>query len=632
MKPSVKKKTKANKSVTGFYYFLFISIVVVIPLIYLKSTTDPDIAPRLLALSIVALIFSVFVLVGGKRNRILLDFLRLALFPVFTLYLLWTILSITWAVNPSEGLFEITKTFLSLLLLLLFVTVFSRLEKAFEFLIKSILISSVIATSIGLYQYFMNVPGLSGYKQFMALYEIKGLMAHKNQYAISLFLMLPFVLSGILFLKSWWRIISGYSTLMVLVLIILIQTRSVWVALIISALAFSFLWILTNFRIKQFVKKQTLKRVVIIGGIFLVTGVVNFIFVQKSGAGDLLKSRVGSIFDSKSRNNQSRQKIWSATMKMAAEHPVKGVGAGNWKIDIIPYYTPKYGSFYKNWRRPHNDFLWVLSEKGLVGLILYLLLFFIILYYGVKVIFREKEKHQQTSIMLLTSAMIGYMIIALFTFPLERINHQIYLMMIMSVIIYYYYQPTSEKHKIKNINLTLIIGLLMLTLSVGSVYYAFMLLKSQFYIEKLYDAQSRGRTQRVVVLADKAFSPLITIDARTLPIFIYRGMANMELNKPKQAYIDFQKALKYFPGNIGVMSNLVLVSLQLNKTDEAIQYMDKSLSLFYHNDNILYNRAYVYYQRHQYKEAYLTLLGHGTANQKKDYKMLMRAIKRHIDK
>ena len=73
----------------------------------------------------------------------------------------------------------------------------------------------------------------------------------------------------------------------------------------------------------------------------------------------------------------------------------------------------------------------------------------------------------------------------------------------------------------------------------------------------------------VFVLADKAFSPLTTIDARSLPIFIYRGMAN---------------------------------------------------------------KAYVFYQRHQYKQAYLTLLSHSTDNQKKDYKMLMRAIKRHIDK
>jgi hypothetical protein len=69
----------------------------------------------------------------------------------------------------------------------------------------AVIISSLIATFTGLSQYLKEIPGTSGSELFRALYEVNGNMGHKNQYAISLFLMLPFVLYGIYKLKKIWR-------------------------------------------------------------------------------------------------------------------------------------------------------------------------------------------------------------------------------------------------------------------------------------------------------------------------------------------------------------------------------------------------------------------------------------------
>ncbi len=75
-------------------------------------------------------------------------------------------------------------------------------------------------------------------------------------------------------------------------------------------------------------------------------------------------------------NLQIRQIFWDHSFQMHAEHPFTGVGPGQWRI-----YFPKYGLEGMNPSvaegitsevRPHNDFIWVLSELGYVGLALFL--------------------------------------------------------------------------------------------------------------------------------------------------------------------------------------------------------------------------------------------------------------------
>ncbi|MEZ5147879.1 MAG: O-antigen ligase family protein [Bacteroidales bacterium] len=53
------------------------------------------------------------------------------------------------------------------------------------------------------------------------------------------------------------------------------------------------------------------------------------------------------------------------------DHPVTGVGAGNWKIAVYPYYGRFQPSVYRHWRNTHNDFLQISAEKGLGGFVLF---------------------------------------------------------------------------------------------------------------------------------------------------------------------------------------------------------------------------------------------------------------------
>lgn len=626
-----KQKAKAQKiSKPIDLYFFLATTIVLIPLITSTQTMDSNLAPRLLAVGIVILGFTLFNIFKPAAQKPKFEYLSLLIFPVFGLYFLWSIVSLIPAINPAEGTYDIVKTFLSLALLIYAVQIFIEYKSAFSLLVKGVIISAVIATSIGLFQYFDKVPGNAGYQLYLSLYEIKGLMAHKNQFAISLFLMLPFTLFGVFNMKKWWWWLSLYSTLLILINIVILQTRSVWVATVVFVISLGILWF-AFFKKNKFKSYAGLyKKALAVAGILVVVMAGSYFIFQKSGTVQMVNYQVSSLFDTKSDNNQGRLKMWESTWNLSKENLFMGVGTGNWRIAIVPYYQTNYGADYQNWRRPHNDFLWVLSEKGIPGLLLYLLIFIMLATYGFKILLKEEEKDNRLIGLFLISGIVGYLVIALFTFPLERINHQIYLMIMMAVLISIYYKKQKQTVSKKS-RLFLWISLLTLVFSIFSVYYAGTLFKSEKNVKKILEASNRNNQQKVIKYADEAFSIFTTVSYNAMPIPIYKGLAYMSLQKNKQAYQEFQTALKYFPTHIAVLSNLAIVSSSMNDNKKALSYLRQSLDLYPTYETSLYNMTNVYYRQKEYEKAYVALLSCNSKKVSKDYDRFMRVLMQRVN-
>jgi len=587
-------------------YFLLLSTILVIPLIFSKKTLDPDLGPRMLAVGIVILIISVFYITRPAKVKPDFGFVNLLIFPVFALYFLVSVFSITQSINLTEGLFDITKTFLALGLLIYATQLFIANKNYIVILAKMVIVSSVIATSIGIYQYFVNIPGNTGPDLLKILYNVKGLMAHKNQFVISMFLMLPFTIYGMLRFNKFWFALSSLQTLMIILNIVILQTRSVWVATVVFGAIYLVLWIIFKSKNKEVKSTISFKQSIIAGVIILVVISGSALIFKKTGTVDLLQHKVSSLFDSKSHDNQGRLKMWESTWHMSQDNFLFGVGAGNWKISVLPYYNANFGSNYQNWRRPHNDFLWVLSEKGIFGFILYLMIFVIIAYYGIKVILRESDKDKFILAALIISGIGGYFIVAMVTFPLERINHQIYLTIMMSVIISMYYKSLGKSAYGEKLYKGLLIGIIIL--SVGSIYYSSIMIKSEIYGQKLVAAKNAEKWKKVVLYADKAITPLTTIDSYSMPIHLHRGVANVKLNNRKEAFEDFKIALNNFPTQIAVLNNLAIVSAEMNNLDNSIMYFKKALEIYPNYKMSSFNLVKAYYKNKEYEEAYIALL------------------------
>lgn len=610
-------------------YFLVISAIIIIPLIFSSKTSDPNLAPRLLALGILVLVMSVFNITKAVKKRPDFSFIRMMVFPVFLLYLIWSLVALSQAVNPAEGSFDTIKTILFLSLLIFASQVLINNKEGFSFLVKAVIVSSVIATSIGVFQYFKEVPGNTGYDLLLALYKVKGLMGHKNQFVISLFLMLPFTMYGVFSFKKWWWRLSLYTTLMIFLNIVILQTRSVWVATLIFMLSFGFLWFF--FSTKNKLKSSgMIKKLAIVVVVLVIVGLGSFLIFQKTGTLNLLKYKVTSLFDSKSHDNQGRIKIWEATWDLSQDNLVFGVGAGNWKIAVIPYYTVNHQSKYKNWHRPHNDFLWVLSEKGVLGLVLYLLLFLTVMFYGFKILFKETDKDKLLITALLLSGIGSYLVIALFTFPMERINPQIYVIIMMAGVISVYFKSKDISKPLEG-KFYVSIQLTALVISLVSIYYANILINSEITTNKIHEAINAKKQRKVIEYSDKAFTKFTTVSFNAMPFHIYKGIANMRMKKYKQADKDLQTALGYFPNHIAVLSNLAIVSAERNNSKKAISYLEQSLELYPNFDDALYNLVNIYYRDKEYQKAYVTLLSCNTQKPHRDHANYLEELKSRVD-
>jgi putative inorganic carbon (hco3(-)) transporter len=67
-------------------------------------------------------------------------------------------------------------------------------------------------------------------------------------------------------------------------------------------------------------------------------------------------------------SNKFRLQIWDAGWRMIKDHPILGVGAGQFPT---AYGTIYAGKFHTAWMNPHNLFLQVTAELGIVGLLVF---------------------------------------------------------------------------------------------------------------------------------------------------------------------------------------------------------------------------------------------------------------------
>lgn len=607
-KKDTKQKTIEQKNSLE-YYLSVLLFIIIIPLTYSNKTPDPTI-PRMLYWGISIFVITIITYINYKNKKLDPGFLKLWVFPVYFLYFLISIASLTQSINPAEGLHDLSKTFLTLFSLVIITFVFNQQADFKSFLVKSVVLSSFIATTLGLYQYIKLTDGNTGREFFLALYQVRGLMAHKNQFAISLFLMLPFSIYGLLEFKNRWRYLSLVSVIALLISFVLIQTRSVWAASIAFIIIFGLTYLFSNHG-KTFgrINLKSKKVLVLLTIVVLSAAMSALILFQKSNAIGVLKYQVNSIFDFESDNNKGRLQIWGSTYKMSTDHMLLGVGSGNWKISIIPYYSEKFENKYQNWRRPHNDFLWIMSEKGIFGLLSYLLLFILIAFYGIKTLFSQTSNENKIFTRLMLAGVSGYFVIAFFTFPYERINHQIYLTLIMGGIVSIYYKSVVVS-KTQPTSLTIIKLLVPLVLLGFSVFYASVFFKSEIYINKYTEERKNKRPDwnKLSEYSDKAFSPFTTLDSKQIPIHIYKGVSKMKLGEKQASLSDFKTAYKYHPNSPAVINNLGYAYSQVGEYKKAISLFKKALQVFPGNEDGIVNLANAYYLDKNYIEARKTLL------------------------
>jgi len=312
-----------------------------------------------------------------------------------------------------------------------------------------------------------------------------------------------------------------------------------------------------------------------------------------SGFLNTLKDKANVTQFAESRSAKERVVLWKNSMELIAEKPLLGHGAGNWKIHF-----PRTGlgeltraSFYDAFfLRPHNDYISLFSELGVLGF----LLFVFILITPLIWYFRTESASRSLRLKLLAATLFGFMAVFFFDFPKERIEHQLYLALVLAL----FSLETREVEK-RNLpfaipKLPVIIGLA--ALLIWNCYSGYQRYDGDKYVNQIFAANERGQWKKMLKLTKKSRNPFFTVDPISNPIDWFAGVSQFQLGNEKEAEVLLKRAMEAHPYNHKVRNSLAGVYNRNKNYEKAIEYYEAALELNPFYENAILNLAITNYQ------------------------------------
>ncbi|MAQ31880.1 MAG: hypothetical protein CMD26_04015 [Flavobacteriales bacterium] len=559
-------------------------LICFLPLIVSFKTADPVLTIRFLFLSITLIIVCVLKIVLKARynkhifnNNIILLYLGfLTIYSVSLIYNGYT----------SQSIYEILKLLIFIILLIYLVQ--NIIQYGYKYLLRSITIFSLLTSFLYFFQLSLSDNLGMGFDM------IASTMGHKNLLASVLFLSLPFIIYNAFYGKKIWKYLAVISIILTLIIFRLIQSRAIILSLILFITSLIFNYRNTIFSFKKIKWIISVLLICIIGILFI---------PNPDNRTDTLAKKIQRTVNFQ---ESPRFHLLKSTLKLIKENPLLGVGPGNWKIEIPKHqlYTSdklevKYLKGISFAQRPHNDFLWITSEGGvLVGLIY--IIIFLILIRDSYLLSKELKNKETLLYALIFSTLIGYGFISLVDFPFERISHNTLFAIITAVII----SINIKKQKINYIKKSQIISYLFLIIIIFTTYVASIRHQGSVHAKKIEQFRATQNWNGIVSEYKNGYNKyFFTIDQTSTPLDWYVGLAYFNKNNIDKAFVYFNNAYILNNSHIHVINNLATCYELKNNSNKAINLYESGLKLFPSFKEIRVNLAAIYFNQKKITKA-----------------------------
>lgn len=277
---------------------------------------------------------------------------------ILAMFTTWLLVASAYAEHSSDISFE--KAF-DIVKILVFCFLISRLFRLQDQLMQYAWVSSI---SVGLLSFWGVLQGLSGNYRLEELWGVGG----SNILGSMLVLMAPFIFANVLdsTLPSRSRLIFLACAVFTVLCIIYTDSRGAFLGL-----GIGMLMLLVQLR----------QRIQLLGAFVLIA------LLASPWLPDAYFSRIATIFSPPEQLDSSaaaRPVLWRIAFLIWQDHPIMGVGLGNYSAEKEGYATrvaeievsEEIATLIFNQpRMPHSLYFCLLSEIGSVGLALYLILF-----------------------------------------------------------------------------------------------------------------------------------------------------------------------------------------------------------------------------------------------------------------
>ena len=389
--------------------FIGIFAVLLIPIISLNNLAFPFITGKAFTFRILIEILGgiwLLLAIADKKYRPRFSWLLVAVLSFISVILIADI----FGINPYRSFwsdFERMDGLINLLHLILY-----------------FLIAGTVLTTKKIWNYFFNTTiGVSVLLSLLGLLQLAGMMGINtdagrldstigNAAHFGIYVLLHIFLT--IFMIIRWqgnpkgRYVYGAIALLHTVILYFTATRSAMLGLLGGVFVATVLIALLerNNKILRKVAISTILGIILlIGGFILVR---NQPFIQQSP----ILSRFAGISLAGAKD-QARYYLWSMAIKGFKERPLLGWGQENFKIVFLKHYHPALYNDEIIFDRPHNVVFEWLIAGGLLGMLGYLSLFGVVIYY---LWFSKKGDWSVVEKSILTGFLAGYFINGLFLF------------------------------------------------------------------------------------------------------------------------------------------------------------------------------------------------------------------------
>lgn len=306
--------------------------------------------------------------VGIFRN--IFRFPRMQLNLAIGVFVLFGFLSMLFSTSYPLSLEGFFFKLLELVMIYFMVASIVKDRRSLNKVLLTILASIILITIDAIFQYVKGVDFLRGYYLYgtplwdvsQRGFRVQASFGNPNTFSGWLTIMVPLSVSYIIVGEELWlngsgidkkwkiiiRSILSIVTLLLLWCLFLSYSRGAWLAIVLSVFFMMIIW-----------KSKKLFITVLLSGVILFFPFANTV-----------KTSISTLFNKGYEPTVFRYAAWQIAVNIVKDHPFLGCGLNTYSV-VAPGYkdtVPEYETVEKITRYPHNSYLHLAAESGLLGL------------------------------------------------------------------------------------------------------------------------------------------------------------------------------------------------------------------------------------------------------------------------
>ena len=492
-------------------------------------------------------------------------------------YLAACSVSLMVATNVSAGFTDVFRTLGSFLVLCLCLLVLPLDPGWRRRLLEMAVVATLAAVTVAAWEIAPLVAAGTLSRRDLETAFLDGMMSNVNLFAGYLLLLVPWCLGAAAEFRGAWRGVAAATGLAAVATLAVLQSRAAWLAAAVAAVT----GLIVILRHRQVLGVPPGVRRPLIAGLAALP-----LAAVVGGGLALTDTPVGRAIDRLviSRPHQAggpsdggRSMVWGIAADMIAEHPLTGVGAGNFTLRMHDSFgSDRLGATLDftnlssdNWIQPHNDFLWVFAEKGLPGIVSFGAVFILALLAIRSVLTGAPTTTDARLAVASLVALVAHLVFSAFDFPLDRVSHQLVLAVHLAVLVLVKRATWPSAGGPVRLPGWLVLPPVAAATALGCVY-AWSALAQEHAVLDARRAHQAGDWDAMRQAARRATTPWKTLDYLAVPVAFLEGEAERRLGNLAAATACFERAFAANPARLYVLQNLGSAYAQGGRLDDAV--------------------------------------------------------------